>query len=113
MVKPAATTIQARPRTRLLTLSLILLLAGCSQWSWNPAKWDLFDKKAEAPPPPVEMLTMESHSANPAGEKFEQHWDGARLVGDIRSADGVGEATLKPRDQRWHLRLAFSVRRRG
>lgn len=99
MVKPA----------RPYALLLVILLAGCSQWSWNPAKWDLFDKKTEAPPPPVEMLSIESRSANPAGESFEQHWDGARLVVDVHSASGIGEATLKPREQGWPLRLAFRL----
>jgi hypothetical protein len=99
MVKPA----------RLCALPLAILLSGCSQWSWNPAKWDLFGKKAEAPPPIVEILSIESRSANPAGERFEQHWDGARLVVDIHSASGIGEATLKPREQGWPLRLAFRL----
>lgn len=91
----------------LLALPLILLTTGCSQWSWNPMKW--FGDKAEAPPPRVEMLAIESHSANPAGERFEQQWDGARLVVDIHSASGIGHATLKPRDQGWPLRLAFRL----
>lgn len=98
-----------RPFAWLVALPLVLLLAGCSQWSWNPTKWDLFGKKTEAPPPTVEMLAIQSGTANPAGERFEQHWDGARLVIDIHSSSGIGRATLKPRDQGWPLRLAFRL----
>lgn len=93
----------------LPALALLLLCAGCSQWSWNPMKWELFGKKTEAPPPTVEVLAIESGTANPAGERFEQHWDGARLVVDIHSPNGIGRATLKPRGAGWPLRLAFRL----
>lgn len=84
-----------------------LLLAGCGQWSWNPIRW--FDKEPEPAPPLVEVLAIESNTANPAGERFEQSWDGARLVVDIHSPAGIGQATLRPREQGWPLRLAFRV----
>lgn len=109
MVKRSLTMACARRPVRLLVLPVVLLVAGCSASSWNPMNWDLFSKKTAAPPPTVEMLTIESGSANPAGERFEQHWDGARLVVDIHSTSGIGRATLKPRDQGWPLRLAFRL----
>lgn len=109
MVRREVTMRHDRAYAWLVALPLVLLSAGCSQWSWNPMKWDLFGKKTEAPPPAVEMLAIESRTANPAGERFEQHWDGARLVVDIHSPGGIGRATLKPRDQGWPLRLAFRL----
>jgi len=84
-----------------------LLLAGCGQWSWNPVKW--FGKKPEARAPVVEVLSIESTSGNPSGERFEQSWDGARLIIDVHSPAGIGRATLRPRDQGWPLRLAFRL----
>lgn len=84
-----------------------LLLAGCGQGSWNPLHW--FGKKAEVRAPLVDVLVIESQSGSAAGERFEQSWDGARLVIDIHSPGGIGRATLRPRDQGWPLRLAFRV----
>lgn len=109
MVKHDRRMAPSRRCAWLLAVPLVLLSTGCSQWSWNPMQWDLFGKKTEAPPPTVEMLAIESRTANPAGERFEQHWDGARLVVDIHSTSGIGRATLKPRDQGWPLRLAFRL----
>lgn len=101
-------TTTAATGARLLAAALTaLLLAGCSQWSWNPVRW--FDKPPEAKPPLVEVLAIESNTANPGGERFEQSWDGARLVVDIHSPGGIGRATLRPREQGWPLRLAFRV----
>lgn len=91
----------------LLALLLTLTLTGCSHWSWNPATW--FKSKPEAPPPTVELLSIESRSANPVGDRFTQSWEGARLVVDVYSDSGIGRAVLKPRDQGWPLRLAFRL----
>ncbi len=101
----------SRPCTQrvLVGILLTLTLAGCSQWSWNPADWNPFKKELEPPPPVVEMLSIESRSANPTGDRFTQSWEGARLVVDIHSDTGIGRAVLKPRDQGWPLRLAFRL----
>jgi hypothetical protein len=93
----------------LLLVLLTALASGCSQWSWNPKEWDLFGNKAPAPPPVVDVLAIESTSGDPGGERFEQSWDGTRLVIDIYSPNGIGRATLKPRDQGWPLRLVFRL----
>ncbi len=94
--------------TRLAALAVTaLLLAGCGQWSWNPMRW--FEKEPQPKPAPVAVLAIESGTANPAGERFEQSWDGARLVIDIHSPNGIGRATLRPREQGWPLRLAFRI----
>ncbi len=93
----------------LAALLLLWTLAACSQWSWNPARWNPFKDEPEPPPPPVEVLSIESRSANPAGDRFTQSWDGVRLVIDIHSDAGFGRALLKPRDQGWPLRLAFRL----
>ncbi len=87
----------------------LLALAGCANWSWNPAKWSLFDKDPEPAPPVVEVLTIESLSPNSAGDHFTQSWDGVRLVVDVHSDAGIGHALLKPRDQGWPLRIAFRL----
>ncbi len=91
----------------LAGLLCTLTLAACSHWSWNPATW--FSKKPEAPPPVVEMLSIESRSTNPAGDRFTQSWEGVRLVVDIYSETGIGRAVLRPRNQGWPLRLAFRL----
>ena len=82
----------------------MLTLCGCSHWSWNP-----FKKEPEAPPPPVEMLSIESLSPNPASDRFAQSWEGVRLMVDVYSDTGIGRAVLKPRDQGWPLRIAFRL----
>src|SRR5689334_21779547 len=94
-----------RGALRAACVTALLVLGGCGQWSWNPARW--FSRPAQPAPAPVEVLTIESASANPAGERFEQSWDGARLVVDVHSPSGIGRATLKPKDGPWPLRLAF------
>jgi hypothetical protein len=103
----AAPAARRRAPRALLGLLLALTLSACGQWSWNPATW--FNKKPEAPPPVVEVLGIESRSANPAGDRFTQSWEGARLVVDIYSDTGIGRAVVKPRDQGWPLRLAFRL----
>ena len=65
----------------------MLTLCGCSHWSWNP-----FKKEPEAPPPPVEMLSIESLSPNPASDRFAQSWEGVRLMVDVYSDTGIGRA---------------------
>ncbi len=85
---------------------IALLLAGCGQWSWNPVRW--FQRPPAAGPPLVEVLAIESTTASPAGERFEQSWDGARLIVDVHSPSGIGKAILRPRGQ-WPLRLAFRM----
>lgn len=97
----------ARSGASALGLPLLLTLTACSHWSWNPVTW--FQKKPEAPPPVVEVLGIESRSANPAGDRFTQSWEGVRVVVDIYSDSGIGRAVLKPRDQGWPLRLAFRL----
>jgi len=87
----------------------MLALAGCANWSWNPAKWSLFNKDPEPAPPVVEVLAIESLSPNPAGDHFSQSWDGVRLVVDINSDSGIGRAVLKPREAGWPLRIAFRL----
>jgi len=87
--------------------ALTLLLAGCGQWSWNPVKW--FQRPALAGPLLVEVLSIESQSGSPTGERFEQSWDGARLVIDVHSPSGIGKAILRPRDRGWPLRLTFRM----
>ena len=96
-------------RRALLGSVLALALTACSSWSWNPASWNPFKKKPEAPPPVVEVLSIESRSNNPAGDRFTQSWEGVRLVVDVHSDTGIGRAVLKPRDQGWPLRLAFRL----
>jgi len=96
-------------RTLAMCALAALALAGCSQWSWNPMKWDLFGRKAPPAAPIVDVLAIESGTASPAGERFEQSWDGARLIVDIHSPSGIGRATLRPREQGWPLRLAFRM----
>jgi hypothetical protein len=59
------------------------LLAACSQWSWNPKDW--FASKPEPAPAPVDLLSIQSESANATGERFVQTWEGARLVVDVYS----------------------------
>lgn len=86
---------------------LALVLSGCGQWSWNPVKW--FQRPPPAGPPLVEVLNIESTSANAAGERFEQSWDGARLIVDVHSPAGIGKAILRPAGQGWPLRLAFRL----
>lgn len=93
----------------LAALLAVLALAGCANWSWNPAKWSLFNKDPEPAPPVVEVLTIESLSPNSAGDHFTQSWDGVRLVVDVHSDAGIGRALLKPRDQGWPLRIAFRL----
>jgi hypothetical protein len=93
----------------LATVLLTLALAGCADWSWNPAKWSLFNKEPEPAPPVVEVLAIESLSPNPAADRFAQSWDGVRLVIDVYSDTGVGRAVLKPREAGWPLRLAFRL----
>lgn len=90
-----------------VVILLTATLAGCSHWSWSPATW--FKTQPEPPPPAVEVLSIESQSANPAADRFSQSWDGVRLVVDIHSGPGIGRAVLKPRAQGWPLRLAFRL----
>ena len=92
-----------------ILLVLAVTLAGCSQWSWNPARWNPFKEEPEPPPPVVDVLSIESQSPNPAGDRFSQSWQGARLVVDIHSDSGVGRAVLRPRARGWPLRLAFRL----
>jgi hypothetical protein len=102
----------ARGRT-LATVLLALALAGCADWSWNPAKWSLFNKEPEPAPPVVEVLAIESLSPNPAADRFSQSWDGVRLVIDVQSDAGIGRAVLKPREAGWPLRMAFRLHLRA
>ena len=87
----------------LLASTCVLMLAACG-WSWNP-----FKKNPEAPPPVVEVLSIESRSPNPASDRFTQTWEGVRLVVDVYSDTGIGRAVLKPRDQGWPLRIAVRL----
>lgn len=96
-------------RAVLSAATVAVLVAGCSSWSWNPAKWSLFHRAAEPVPPPVQVLTIASASTNPGGESFVQSWDGTRLIVDIHSPNGTGRATLRPAGERWPLRLAFRM----
>jgi hypothetical protein len=93
---------------RITVLGLLLILSsGCSQWSWNPARW--FDAEKSAPAPEVQVLTIEGTSAV-AGDRFVQRWDGARLIVDVHSAGGTGSALFKPATaQGWPPRLAVRV----
>lgn len=100
-------TLRKRAGLLLLVVCGSLALAGCGQWSWNPLKW--FGGREPAAAPIVDVLAIESGSANAAGERFEQSWDGARLIVDIHSPSGIGRATLRPRAQGWPLRLAFRL----
>jgi len=97
------------PGRVLATFLLALATAGCANWSWNPAKWSLFNEDPAPAPPVVEMLAIESLSSNPAADRFSQSWDGVRLVIDIHSDTGIGRAVLRPRDDGWPLRLAFRL----
>jgi hypothetical protein len=99
----------ARPAGMLAAVLSALAISGCANWSWNPAKWDLFEDDPEPPPPAVEMLAIESLSPDPLSDRFSQSWDGVRLVIDIHSDTGIGRAVLKPREQGWPLRLAFRL----
>lgn len=80
------------------------LLVGCGPWSWNP-----FKEEPERPAPAVEVLSIESQSPDPAGERFGQAWQGARLVVDVHSNSGVGRAVLRPRAQGWPPKLALRL----
>jgi hypothetical protein len=82
-------------------------LAACAHWSWNPRDW--FGDKPEPAPAPVDLLSIQSTSTNPAGERFVQSWEGARLVVDVYSDSGIGHAVVKPRAQGWPLKLAFRL----
>ena len=86
---------------------LVPILGACSHWSWNPRDW--FGEKPEPAPAPVELLSIQSTSADAAGERFVQSWEGARLVVDIYSGSGIGHAVVKPRDKGWPLKLAFRL----
>jgi hypothetical protein len=99
-----ATQPARHPVRRVLLASLFALTLSACGWSWNP-----FSKKPEAPPPTVEVLSIESRSPNPAGDRFTQSWEGVRLVVDVYSDTGIGRAVLKPRDQGWPLRIAFRL----
>ena len=88
-----------------LVAALALLLAGCGQWSWNPTKW--FSKEPAPPPAPVEVLAIESTSENPAGDSFQQSWDGTRLVVDIHSAGGSGARRCVPATRGGHCVWRF------
>ena len=94
-------------RGRVIAFAIVPLLGACSHWSWNPHDW--FGSKPEPAPAPVELLSIQSMSTNPAGERFVQSWEGARLVIDIYSASGIGHAVVKPREQGWPLKLAFRL----
>jgi hypothetical protein len=95
------------PSKWLVVLVIVPTLSACSHWSWNPRDW--FGSKPEPAPAPVELLSIQSTSANPAGERFVQTWEGARLVVDIYSDSGIGQAVVKPRDQGWPLKIAFRL----
>lgn len=99
-----ATQAARRPVQWTLFAALCALLLAACGWSWNP-----FKKKPAAPPPVVQVLSIESRSANPAGDRFTQTWEGVRLVVDVYSDAGIGRAVLKPRDQGWPLRLAIRL----
>ena len=67
-------------------LAVAPMLSACSHWSWNPRDW--FGGKPEPVPAPLDLLSIQSMSANPTGERFVQSWEGARLVVDIYSDSG-------------------------
>lgn len=99
--------LQCFPSKWAVAFVVVPMLSACSHWSWNPRDW--FGSKPEPAPAPVELLSIQSTSANPAGERFMQTWEGARLVVDIYSDSGTGHAVVKPRDQGWPLKVAFRL----
>ncbi|MCS6948771.1 MAG: hypothetical protein NZM12_14270 [Steroidobacteraceae bacterium] len=85
------------------------LLGGCAApQSGRLAKLWPFGKRPEAPPAPVEILTLSALEAQTAVPSVQQFLERNTLVIDLRSGGSRGGFVAQPAaGERWPVRIAF------
>jgi hypothetical protein len=93
--------------SRVLVLSLMLALAGCSHMPRPHVSWP-WHHKPTPPPQQVHEVTITAEGGSSAS--FPQYWKRNTLLIDLQGATGTGSIVLKPVEgTTWPVRLAFRV----
>jgi hypothetical protein len=89
----------------ILVTVLLTMTAACSHlprpyWPWHR-------KQAPAPQEVHELVVTAPQGSSVT---VQQYWNGNTLIVDLRSAGGMGSASLQPREHTlWPARIAFRV----